>query len=43
MCVRRGWTGGGGGGGGRGGDQRQELKYRSEEAFKLNFCYRDTL
>ena len=34
---------GGGGGGGRGGDQRQELKYRSEEAFKLNFCYRDTL
>ena len=42
MC-QEGVDGGGGGGGGRGGDQRQELKYRSEEAFKLNFCYRDTL
>ena len=30
----------GGGGAERG--QRQELKYRSEEAFKLNFYYRDT-
>ena len=48
MCQEGVDGGGGGGGGGRGGgggggDQRQELKYRSEEAFKLNFCYRDTL